>query len=322
MIRSICGMSETTVSRLVLIVLSTPIVVLGQAFDLLREGDPTFECSVSKCQVAVGEPIAATFRLRNDLQAPIRTRYARERSLARAECQLYARRDGITVSESHQTSEALAVWSGRMESGDVLEFTKLVVFLVYPAGTGKSPRLLRALAPGRYTVHGQLAWRPGHPLEFSPIEIEIVAPTRLADQCAADRVDAAFKGWIEGGPPDDVAECVGSVHVEAANEVEFLQECLDERIGGSRAERVTRMQGVVDGINQRVANVQNHPFELELLNARVKLLWKLEDFTMSEQAVEKLESAIDPLLARYPGSTYAREALKLRATLRGENTRH
>ncbi len=281
---------------------------------------PTAECHVLKSRVVVGEPTPIRIVLRNDTQETITTRYARECDLAGADCQVSAYLENNRVARWHDTHDSTAVWAGRMEPGDILQCTKLVLFLVQPDGALDGPPVaLRPLGPGTYTVRVAISWRREHPLEAGPVEVEVAVPARAEDRCGAERVDNRFASWLSGGPPSEVLqECPGSIHVKLADEVAFVRKCVNWRAAASGPAGAKQLRDLIEGMSERLGGGKTHPFELELLNARVEILWKIEDFVLSRQAAEVLEPAIAALIGKYPHSTYAREAAKLGDKLQGE----
>jgi len=182
------------------------------------------------------------------------------------------------------------------------------------------------LGPGRFVLSAEVLWGDWA-LKTNTVPIEIAAPDNTDDLCASEMVDASFASFMSPMPTMGLASTETGTVVPVGSVKRILEECPESvhaRIAKSRllmlqAEKLSTrampqqnpelrrqlMLETVKSIDRRLRTQNADPLELELLDAKVKLLHRVADDTA-------LRQAIDALVTRYPDSARARRAEGIR----------
>jgi hypothetical protein len=293
------------------------------------ENQPEAVMEIVNRRPVVGEPLVVDFVVRNSGDKPICSppHVAIENSLVEFSITAYGDEQTAGSWGSFMGcgpgSERIGMFDGRcldmLDTGEELRGRRLVVLLTRskPGGDGSERH---PLGLGKYTLIGEIPWGTSR-LRTSGVDVDIVGVNRASGECATRLVDVQFAGFMGDGAPRMglgvdleasgsvkriIDECPESIHANLARSrlLALQAERLSTHYGMSAEARASwrqKLAEVIKGIDEHLRTNPDDPLEVDLLDGKIQLLYRLGN-------EESLRQGIDVLIARYPKSGRARRA--------------
>lgn len=310
-------------------IVACTIVSQSDQSDVAR---PNVEMRVLNARPVVGEPLVVNFVLSNETQEEICTPPPSYIEGAPVHFTLHAYSAGEYVGRLSSGGGGCLKQFGvirfdghcsdSLEPGQQLHGHGLGVLLPAKNKDLYGPTDSVPLDPGKYTLRGEVLWGSWR-LKTDDVRIEVLAPRTRDDLRASQLVDHTYASFMSSYPTMGIGkalipvmsvkaileECPNSIHAQLARSRLLVLQShkLSRDYGTTDEEREAAKQQAIDivsRISDHLAQQDDDPLEVDLMDGKVQLLRRLE-------RENELRQAIDALIEKYPDSGRTRRAQKM-----------